>query len=184
MPRRRSEPRRKSADERRDLVLETARQEFAEYGYAGSTGESLSYRAEISHPYLLRLFGSKKELFQAVAEQTFDGLLEALRESEAGSDGRGAADAAEALLSYLAEHNASGFLLQACAACGDEEIRVVVRRRLSELHRQLSAAVGEEELGPLMGRVMLREAASVMRLDDLARRESWARQLVAAASRR
>ena len=180
---RRSQTRRRSADERRDLVLEAAREEFATYGFAGSTGESLSYRAGISHPYLLRLFGSKKELFLAVIEQTFDGILSALREAGGGGDGPGPGDPAETIASYLDEVKASGLVLQACAASADEEIRLVVRRRLAELHRQLTGAgVGDADVGPLLGRLLLREAASVMRLDDVARRESWARQLVASAS--
>jgi AcrR family transcriptional regulator len=179
---RRSEGRRRSAQERRDLVLESARQEFAAYGYAGSTGESLSYRAGISHPYLLRLFGSKKELFLAVAEQIFDGMIAVVRDAGTGDDGALASQLAESIASYLDELNASGFLLQACAASGDEEIRMAVRRRLAEVHRQLTAAgVDEAEVGQMLGRLLLGDAASVMRLDDLAGRESWARQLLARA---
>jgi AcrR family transcriptional regulator len=180
MAMRRSDGRRRSAQERRDLVVETARQEFATYGYAGSTGESLSYRAGISHPYLLRLFGSKKELFLAVVEQVFDGIVAVVRDASARTGGALADRLAEAIASYLEELNAGGFLLQVCAASGDEEIRLSVRRRLAELHGQLTAAgVDEAEVGQMLGRLLVWDAASVMRLDDLAGRERWARQLVA-----
>lgn len=179
MPGRSSEQRRRSADERRDLVLDAARQEFAQYGLTGATGESLSYRAGISHPYLLRLFGSKKELFLAVVDQTFDEVLAALRDESVARS-----DPVATIASYLTEAGASGLFLQLCAACGDEEIRVVARRRFAELARELSALGGRDgDLATLLSRLLLDEAASVMRLGEVARREGWARQLVDSATR-
>ena len=81
-----------SKRERRELVLEAARREFAALGLGGATGEGLSYRAGISHPYLLRLFGSKRELFLEVLERLFDDLVAAARADESlrealGEDG-------------------------------------------------------------------------------------------------
>src|ERR671914_2634033 len=85
---RRQGRRRRTAEERRGLVLEAARMEFAAVGLGAATGESIAYRAEISHPYLLRLFGSKRELFLVVVDNTFDELVAAVGEAAGSSDGR------------------------------------------------------------------------------------------------
>jgi AcrR family transcriptional regulator len=177
---RRNRPRRRSADERRELVLEAAREEFAVFGLSGATGEAISYRAGISHPYLLRLFGSKKELFLAVMERTFDELVEAV--GEAGSQGGGNALSAldSALYARMGENNGSLALLQFCAACGDDHVRMALRRRVAELHEALRRASGapEEEVAELFARLMLRASAAAMRLPDIAGREPWARGLL------
>jgi AcrR family transcriptional regulator len=183
----RSERRRHSAEERRELVLEAAREEFGRSGFAGSTGEAIAFRAGITHPYLLRLFGSKKDLFLAVVERTFDELMTALREGgDAGSRGSSMA-ALEGTLSSQFEADGAGpaLLLQMVAACEDEEIRLVVRRRLAELFEHVGRATGakEDEVAALLGRLLLRDAASALRLPDLAGRELWARRLMTAVRR-
>src|ERR671915_2074625 len=95
---RRQGRRRRSGDERRALVLQAARMEFAAVGLGTATGESIAYRAEISHPYLLRLFGSKRELFLVVVNSTFDELLDAVGEAAGSSDGRLTMSAAQQAL--------------------------------------------------------------------------------------
>ncbi len=56
---------RKSAEERRDEILNAAMLEFAERGLGASTDE-IARVAGISQPYVFRLFGTKKELLKAV----------------------------------------------------------------------------------------------------------------------
>jgi AcrR family transcriptional regulator len=177
---RRNRPRRRSADERRELVLEAAREEFAAFGLSGATGEAISYRAGISHPYLLRLFGSKKELFLAVMERTFDELMAAV--GDAGGQGGGNSLSAldEALHTQLGEKDGFLALLQFHAAGGDDHVRMALRRRMAELHEYLRRASGasEEEVAELFAGVMLRASAAAMRLPDIAGREPWARGLL------
>ena len=60
--------RRMSADERRETVLVVAVAEFARTGLQGTSTEKIATGADISHPYLFRLFGTKKELFLACVE--------------------------------------------------------------------------------------------------------------------
>src|SRR6266540_616573 len=88
MPGRRRESARMSADERRALVLEAAAREFAVTGFAGTSADAIAAAAGISQPYLFRLFGTKKELFLAIVEQSFSRLLAALQEA-ADKAGRG-----------------------------------------------------------------------------------------------
>ena len=53
---------RKTAEQRRDEILDAALVEFAERGLHGASTEAIARRAGISQPYVFRLFGTKKEL--------------------------------------------------------------------------------------------------------------------------
>ena len=173
--------RRHSADERRRLVIDAASREFAAFGLYGATGESISYRAGISHPYLLRLFGSKKELFRTVIERTFEDLTAGLVERVNGGAPEASTTALEREIQQVLEQGErSALLLQFLAACGDDEIRPVVRRRFAELYQQLASLSGgdEAELKEMFERVVFRSATAALRLPEIAGREPWARRLL------
>jgi AcrR family transcriptional regulator len=161
----RASPRRHSAGERRELVLEAARTEFAALGLGGATGEGLSYRAGISHPYLLRLFGSKRELFLEVLDRLFDDLVAAAR-------------ADESLNAALGEDGAP-LLLQCFAACGVDEVRLAVQRRMGELNEAIARAGSDAEA--VLAGLLLNGAVDALHLRELASREPWARRLLDAA---
>jgi len=57
---------RMGADERRDLVLEAATRAFARSGYAGTSTDAVAKEAGVSQPYVVRIFGSKLDLFLEV----------------------------------------------------------------------------------------------------------------------
>jgi AcrR family transcriptional regulator len=174
-------PRRRSADERRDLVVEAARLEFAALGLGGTTGEALSYRAGISHPYLLRLFGSKRELFLEVVHRLFDELLGATRTARPPEAGEPGFDALlDALKDALGKEGPS-LLFQTFAACGEDEVRLTVQRRLGELYESLErvASAVDVEAEALLSQLLLIGALDAVRLRELAGREPWARRLLA-----
>ena len=50
---------RKSAEERRESVLDAAFEEFAARGLDGASTEAIAEKAGISQPYVFRLFGTK-----------------------------------------------------------------------------------------------------------------------------
>lgn len=60
-----------SSHDRRSLVLDAAVAEFGDHGWHGARVESIARRADISHPYLLRLFASKQALFVAAVDSAF-----------------------------------------------------------------------------------------------------------------
>ena len=62
---------RQTPEERRELALAAAREEFARAGMRGSA-DLIAERAGIHASYLLRLFKSKKALFLAVVERAFE----------------------------------------------------------------------------------------------------------------
>src|SRR5919204_4997460 len=62
---------RKSAEERREEILDAALAEFAAGGHSGTSTDPIARRAGVSQPYLFRLFGTKKDLFIATVRRCF-----------------------------------------------------------------------------------------------------------------
>ena len=69
---------RSTAQERRAELLAAALSEFAVGGLHGTSTEAIARRAGISHAYLFRLFGTKKQLFIACAHLCFRRVRETL----------------------------------------------------------------------------------------------------------
>src|SRR5919108_1581742 len=118
---------RKSAEERRESVLDAAFEEFAEHGLTGASTEAIAARAGISQPYVFRLFGTKKELFKAVVSRCFRQTLEVFQRAAEGKRGEEALDAmgtayVEELLVDRIKLRAQ---MQAYSACDDPELCAV-----------------------------------------------------------
>ena len=60
---------RMSADDRREQVLDAATRAFARTGYAGTSTDVVAREAGVSQPYVVRMFGTKRDLFLAVFER-------------------------------------------------------------------------------------------------------------------
>ena len=120
---------RSTAAERRTELLAAASSEFAVGGLHGTSTEAIAKRAGISHAYLFRLFGTKKQLFIACAQLCFRRVE---RTFEAAAVGEGVAARLEAMRAAYREMLADRELLllqmQLYAACSDPEIREVARR--------------------------------------------------------
>ena len=82
-----SDNERKTADERREAVLEAALTEFAEHGYSGASTDVIARAAGISQPYLFRLFGTKRELFIASVERCLGARTSSFRAASEGLSG-------------------------------------------------------------------------------------------------
>src|SRR3954454_17892351 len=78
MPVPRTAPRtRMSADDRRAQVLAAATRAFARGGYAGTSTDAVAKEAGVSQPYVVRMFGTKLELFLEVFEHSVGRIREA-----------------------------------------------------------------------------------------------------------
>lgn len=62
---------------RREQILAAASRVFGERGYVGATTDQVAREAGISQPYVVRMFGSKENLFVAVLEGALVKLLDA-----------------------------------------------------------------------------------------------------------
>src|SRR5215213_385602 len=114
---------RKSADERRDEIIDAALAEFAERGLGGASTDEIARRAGISQPYVFRLFGSKKDLFKAAVARCFRETLETFQLAAEGKRGEEALHAmGEAYMELLVDRTRLRAQMQAYAACDDPEI--------------------------------------------------------------
>src|ERR671934_2964413 len=96
---------RKTAEERREAVLDAALEEFALHGLGGASTEAIAAKAGISQPYVFRLFGTKKELFKAVTARCFRETLELFQRAAEGKRGEEALHAIGAAYGELLSAN-------------------------------------------------------------------------------
>jgi AcrR family transcriptional regulator len=67
------------AEERRELILQAATRAFAAGGYAGTSTDAVAREAGVSQPYVVRMFGTKLDLFLAVHGRACDRIDAAFR---------------------------------------------------------------------------------------------------------
>lgn len=172
-----------TADERREAVLEAAMTEFAIGGLAGTSTEDVARRAGISHPYLFRLFGTKKDLFLAAVARCFRRTLETFEEAAAGADepapGNVLRAMGKAYVGLLRDREMLLLQLHAYAACADPDVRAVVRRGYGEIYELVErvSGAGGDEVRRFFATGMLLNVIAAMNLGD-APQEQWARRLV------
>ena len=171
---------RKSAEERREEILEAALVEFAAHGLYGGSTEAIARAVGISQPYVFRLFGTKKELFTATIERCMRGTLEMMQSAAAGLRGE---EALHAIGEAYAERLATDptYLhsqMQAYAACDDPAIRTVVRSGYRELVDYVERVSGlpPERVSHFFAKGMLLNVIASM--DLLGADEGWAQRLI------
>jgi AcrR family transcriptional regulator len=130
--------------DRQDQVLDAAVLEFGEHGWHGGRVEGIAARAGISHPYLLRLFSSKRELFIAAMDRAFARMEQAFTEAVERDGGDPILALGEAYRLLLREDPAALRLhMHALAVAGDEQVGAAVTGRYAALlgrMRELSGA--------------------------------------------
>ena len=171
---------RKTAEERRDEILDAALAEFAECGLHGASTEEIAKRAGISQPYVFRLFGSKKDLFKAAAARCMRETLETFQRAAEGKRGKEAVDAmGAAYMELLGDRNRLRAQMQAYAACDDADIRRVVRNGFGDLVAYVERVSGlsPEEVSRFFASGMLLNVLASM--DLYAEPEEWSQRLLA-----
>lgn len=71
---------RMSAEDRRELVLHAATRAFARGGFHGTSTDAVAKEAGVSQPYVVRIFGTKLELFLAVFARASDQIRTAFED--------------------------------------------------------------------------------------------------------
>ena len=76
------------------MILAAAAGVFGERGYIGATTDAVAKASGVSQPYVVRMFGTKAALFQAVLERSLDRLIAEFRTEIAAalSEGRALPD--------------------------------------------------------------------------------------------
>ncbi|HEY0118711.1 MAG TPA: TetR family transcriptional regulator [Cellulomonas sp.] len=127
------------SEERRDQILAAARTVFAEGGYQATT-DQVARAAGVSQPYVVRLFGSKRDLFLAVYRDAAARVLAAFRPIAAGPDAAFRMGAAYAAM--LSDRDQLRILMQGFIAGTDEEVGAIARHTLGEVHRMFLERTG------------------------------------------
>jgi AcrR family transcriptional regulator len=171
---------RKTAEERREDVLEAALEVFAEHGLSGASTDEIARKAGISQPYLFRLFRTKKELFIASTERCFRETLETFERAAEGKTGGEALQAMGEAYGQLIRSNPNRLRgqMQTYAACDDAEICAVARRGYGELvdFVERASGVDPQTLSQFFARGMLINVIASMDLLDA--KEPWAQKLL------
>src|SRR6478752_6818735 len=170
---------RMSAEERRVQVLAAALPEFSRKGLAGTSTEDIARRAGISHPYLFRLFPTKKALFIEVVDECFRRVGDTFLEVSKGLSGQDALDAMGASYGeFLADGDRLRMQMQAYTASDDPEVRDATRRGFGRLWEIVADKSGlpSDEIRRFFAMGMLLNVAAAMDLPSS--HASWAADCV------
>jgi AcrR family transcriptional regulator len=158
------------AAERRELVLAAAITEFARGGLEGTSTEVIAERAGISQPYLFRLFPTKKALFLAAVERTFERATQILVDAAGDLRGEEAMAAmGDAYRTFLQERTLLLTQMHAFAACDDDDVRALTQTSFGKLWLAVADATGtsDEELVNFVAHGMLLNVAAAMDLTSV-----------------
>jgi AcrR family transcriptional regulator len=170
---------RKTADERRDEILDAAVEEFARSGLHGTSTERIAQRVGLSQPYLFRLFGTKKQIFVEAIERCFADTLELFQEASAGVPRERALEAIGKtyVTRMLSDRTRLLAQLHAYAACDDEDVRKAVQRGYGDLYEYAERVSGasDTEVRQFFAFGMLLNVMAAMDIPSLD--AGWARRL-------
>ncbi len=163
---------RMSAGERREQVLAAATRAFAHSGYAGTSTDAVAREAGVSQPYVVRMFGTKLDLFLAVFEQATDRIREAFQAvlDERPFDPQDEADWERLGIAYtglLVDRDFLLVMMHGFAAAGEEAIGAQSRRCMGEIYDVvLGTGCTPEEATGFVAHGMLLNVMLAMRAPD------------------
>lgn len=178
-------PTRLSSGDRREQILEAASVVFAERGYAGGTTDAVAKQAGISQAYVVRMFGSKEQLFVEVAKRAADRVAEGFQDAIAKFDGNETADDKQSILGevyseLVADRGILLVLMHLFNLGHDQVFGPISRQCFLDIYR---IARDDAGLGPMVAtefvaRGMLMNAILAMRLPDVLDDEPDAAELL------
>ena len=176
---------RKPASERREEILAAATVEFAETGLAGTRLEAIAARADISHPRIVQMFGTKRALFLAVLESIFDRIETAFTVAARGAarqDVPALVTLGNAYRQLLERDRAVGLvMLQGYAAAAEDTVRELVSHRYRQLQRTVTALTGADAraVRSFFATGLVFTVSTVLELPDRQVDTDWAQWLLA-----
>lgn len=142
-------------------------------------------RAGISHPYLLRLFSSKRELFVVAVDRAFQRIEEAFSMAVAESDGDAIVAMGDSYGRLLRDDPAPLRLqMHALAVAGDPDVGAAVTERYAALRERLRELSGasEDRVRTCFAVGLTLTAATVLDLPDRRGDIRWAAKLLASGA--
>jgi TetR/AcrR family transcriptional regulator len=160
------------AGDRRELVLTAATAVFGERGYFGTTTDAVARAANVSQPYVVRMFGTKEALFLAVFERAGTRLLDTFRAAIAENPQSSREEIHRRIgASYgelLTDRGLLLSLMHAFVLGSDPEIGKVARRGFMQVYRLLrhEAAFTADEAQSFLSMGMLLNTLVGLRMAD------------------
>ncbi|MDM8085755.1 helix-turn-helix domain-containing protein [Cellulomonas cellasea] len=133
---------RMTAEERREQILDAALAVFAEGGYAGTTTDQVARAAGVSQPYVVRVFGTKQQLFRELYTQAVHRVVETLAAVRPGPDAK--VEMGEAYVALLADRNLLRVVMHGFAS-PDPEVGRLARGTLGAVFRLFRERTGADE---------------------------------------
>jgi AcrR family transcriptional regulator len=176
--------RRVPAAERREELIGAAVHEFAHGGLHGTPVERIARRVGVAQPYVFSLFPSKRDLFLAALERSFERVAQTFGDGARDfAEGNAPAECEDALMAMgraykemlVSDRDYLMLQHQSYAACDDDVVRACVRRRyaeLVELAQQLSGAE-PERIDDFFRHGMAFNVAAALGVEDLSVGCSW-----------
>lgn len=141
---------RMSAEDRRELIVEAATRAFARGGYAGTSTDAIAREAGVSQPYVVRMFGTKLELFLEVFERAVGRVRDAFAAvlDDGPFDPDSEDDKARMGLAYHDLLQSQPFLqvmMHGFSAGGVDEIAAAARRWMGEVFATIKRTGWDDE---------------------------------------
>ncbi|GAA1592331.1 TetR family transcriptional regulator [Kribbella hippodromi] len=168
-----------TAKERGDEVLRAAVRAFSASGYEGTKTDEIARLAGVSQPYVIRLFGTKQQLFLAAVETVCARIEQIFREAAAERP-----DLATLGRNYdrlLAEPELLLVLLHSFSASGDPVIGDCVRQRFGSIYtlvRDLTGATPEQTRDFLSAGMLLTCMSAMQVIGPNPIPIQWAQELI------
>lgn len=160
------------AGERRELVLAAATRAFAEQGYAATTTDTVAREAGVSQPYVVRMFGTKLQLFVEVFQHAAERIIEAFeRELDAQPFDPDEPDdwtrLGHAYAELVADRDFLLVMMHGFTSAGVEEIGVAARDCMGRIFALLRRTGGtDEQLRAFVAHGMLINVMVAMRAPE------------------
>ena len=170
-----------ASDERRELVLKAATEVFGQRGYAGATTDKVAAAAGVSQPYVVRIFGTKENLFLAVLQRALDTLMTAFREALAVESGeRVGARLGHAYANLLQDRGLLLSLMHGFVLGADPVIGELARCGFLEVYRFLKdeAGLSPAEAADFLAHGMMLNTLVGLRMMDDYETDADARELL------
>lgn len=139
-----------SAEDRRELVLEAGTRAFAHGGYHGTSTDAVAREAGVSQPYVVRIFGTKLDLFLEVFERSVGRIKSAFEEvlAERPFDPESEDDKARMGLAYtelLRDHDFLQVMMHGFSNGDVPEIAAAARRCMGGVFAVIQRTGWEDE---------------------------------------
>jgi AcrR family transcriptional regulator len=131
--------------ERRGQILDAAMRVFADGGYAGTSTDQVARAAGVSQPYVVRLFGTKHDLFQALFDRVGARILQAFEAVQGGPDA--AKEMGDAYVRLLDDRDMLRVLMHGFVAGSDPDLGRAARTvlaRVFDVYRERTGGTADE----------------------------------------